>query len=66
MKAKATYTLAEVSRLMGRPKSTVYEWADKGVLTTICVGTQRLVPLAALKAHHLVWESIRLANAATG
>ena len=63
-KPKALYTPMEVSKLTGCPKSTVYEWADKGILTTVQMGTQRLIPLAALKAHALVWESIVLANKA--
>jgi excisionase family DNA binding protein len=59
---KATYSLAEVARLLGRPPSTVYRWADKGALTTIQIHGQRLVPLAALKAHGLVFESILAAD----
>lgn len=61
MNVKATYTLMEVARLTGRPKSTVYKWADTGQLVTVTVGTQRLVPLAALQKHYLVWKSIEMA-----
>lgn len=62
IREKATYTPAEVAKLIGRPPSTVYKWVDKGVLTHVMMGKQRLIPLAALKVHGLVWESIQLVN----
>ena len=64
MKVKATYTPMEISRLLGQPKSTVYDWLNSGALTSVKIGRRRLVPLAALKAHGLVWDSIRLAEEA--
>ena len=64
MKVKATYTPAEVARILGRPKSTVHDWVKRGVLTTVDFCGQKFVPLAALKVHGLVWESIKLANKA--
>lgn len=62
MKVKATYTPAEVAKMMGRPKSTVYRWVESGELITVQIGKQRLVPLAALRTMGLVWQSILMAN----
>ena len=55
---KATYTPAEVAKLLGRPKSTVHDWVKSGALTTTEIAGQKLVPLAALRTNALVWESI--------
>ncbi len=62
MKVKATYTLAEVARLLGLPESTVRDMGRSGKLTTTNFGGRTLVPLAALKANALVWDSIRTAD----
>lgn len=59
---KATYSLTEVAALLGRPRQTVSDWARRGILTTVLIGTRPFVPLAALQAHGMVWESIKLAS----
>lgn len=48
--------------MLGRGKTTVARWANQGLLTTVEFGGRRFVPLAALQAHGLVWESIKLAD----
>lgn len=58
---KPLYTGAEISRLLQRPKQTVHRWMDSGLLPTVHVGTQRFVPIAALKTQALVWQSILIA-----
>jgi excisionase family DNA binding protein len=64
VKVKPLYTPAEISRLMGIARSTVHDWVNSGALTTVKIGGKRLVPLAALKTHGLVWDSIRIAEQA--
>jgi excisionase family DNA binding protein len=56
------YTPMQIARLLGQPKSTVYDWLDSGALVFVRMGKRRLVPLAALKTHGLVWESIQIAE----
>lgn len=60
LEIKATYTLAEFARLIGRPYSTVHREAQKGKLQTVMVGEKQLVPLVVMLP---LWESVRLAAA---
>lgn len=62
MKVQATYTLGEVAKLLGRPHQTISHWAKTGLLLTVKLGKRPVVPLAALQAHGLIWESIKLAE----
>ena len=56
------YSMTEVAEMLGRPKSTVRKWMSKGALATVEIDGLKYVPIAALKAHGLVWESIQLAD----
>jgi excisionase family DNA binding protein len=61
MKIKALYSIPEAARLLGRPRRTVFRWAERGLLTTVEVAGDRFVPLAALQVNGLVWDSVKLA-----
>lgn len=63
VKIQPTYTLSEVARLLERPQQTVSDWAKKGLLLTVMLGSRQVVPLAALQAHGIIWESIKLSQA---
>jgi excisionase family DNA binding protein len=60
------YTPMQIARLLGLPKSTVYDWLDSGALVFVRIGEKgkRYIPLAAIKRHGLVWESIKIAERA--
>lgn len=66
LRVKALYTLAEVARMIGRPRQTVSDWAKRGELTVTMFAGRQYVPLAAIQAHGLVWQSIQLADQVNG
>lgn len=66
MKFKPLYTLPEVARLLGLPRSTVHKMADRRVLATVTFEPEnpkakRYVALAALEVHGLIMDSVKCA-----
>lgn len=45
---KLLYSITEAGELLGRRKSAAYQMAANGVLETVVVGSQRMVPARAL------------------
>lgn len=55
---KALYTASEVADLLGWAPRRVRRAIARGQFPHVLVGRERYVPLAALQASALVWDSI--------
>lgn len=60
---RALYTIDQVAELLGVSRHTVARWVKRGVLPTVTVddnARQRFIPLSALRARAVVWDSVLL------
>jgi excisionase family DNA binding protein len=65
MTIKPLYTFSEVAALLGKNVSTIKRWVKAKKLPVVRPGgpeSTPMVPIAALQADPLVWESLLLAD----